>query len=38
MSENEENVFVYDKITDEWTSMCVDMFKSPGSNSIIYKF
>ena len=35
---NEENVFIYDTITDKWTSMIVDMFKSPGGNSIIYKF
>ena len=34
----EENVFIYDTITNKWTSMCVDMFKSPGKNSIIYKF
>ena len=34
----EENVFIYDTTTNKWTSMCVDIFKSPGRNSIIYKF
>ena len=34
--EKREHVFVYDTITDKWTSMCVDIFKS--KNSIIYKF
>ena len=36
--EKKENVFIYDTITDKWTSMCVNMFKGPGSNAIIYKF
>ena len=36
--EQEENVFIYDTTIDKWTSMCVDAFKSPGRNSIIFKF
>ena len=38
LDEKEDNVCIYDTVTDKWTSSYVDMFESHGRNSIIYKF
>ena len=38
LDEKDENVIIYDTITDKWTSMSVNMFNSLCRNSIIYKF